>query len=279
MLFVSKIIACNGAGVGDCCAGIRNYSRIIVNVALTSAPVRTRSPLLFTRFSSSSVCTTKTATPSIFGRTYVMNLVQRPFTTSSTTTTNQDHENQSSSNLLHYTDSEKKWKVYLSGEIHTNWRDEIATGIEYHELPIELSSPILNHVDSDDCGAYILGMSEERPVWDAMGAKMNAIRTQTFIKDADIVIVKFGEQYRQWNAAYDVGYAAAHNKSLIIIHPPSLSHMLKEVNASANVVCTTTQQAIDTLHYVIYGELPSVPKDGDQYIPIANRLGKGNPNP
>ena len=112
-----------------------------------------------------------------------------------------------------------------------------------------------------------------------LGAKMNAIRTQTAIRDADIVVVKFGEQYRQWNAAFDAGYAAALGKPIITLHPPSLSHMLKEVNAAANVVCTEPEQVVQSLIYVMSGELPSAPKDGDNYVPIADRLGKGNPNP
>lgn len=136
-----------------------------------------------------------------------------------------------------------------------------------------------SHVDSDDCGAYILGMTEQRAHWDMMGAKMNLIRTQTALRDADIVVVKFGEQYRQWNAAFDAGYAAALGKSIITLHPPSLSHMLKEVNASANVVCTESEQVVQTLAYVIAGMLPPAPKDGANYVPIADRLGKGNPNP
>jgi YtoQ family protein len=88
-----------------------------------------------------------------------------------------------------------------------------------------------------------------------MGAKMNAIRTQTLLRQCDVLIVKFGEQYRQWNAALDVGYATAHHKSIITIHPPSLSHMLKEVNACANVVCTNPEQAVHTVQYIIHGDL------------------------
>jgi YtoQ family protein len=175
--------------------------------------------------------------------------------------------------------SAKLWNVYLSGEIHTSWREEIINGCKRCELPIVFTHPVLDHTKSDDCGAYILGMTEERPQWDMISAKMNAIRTQTLLNDSDIVIVKFGEQYRQWNAAYDVGYAKARNKSIITIHPPSLSHMLKEINAVANVVCQDTEEAIQTLQYVVYGRLPDRPKDGSDYIPIADRLGKGNPNP
>jgi len=107
---------------------------------------------------------------------------------------------------------------------------------------------------------------------------MNSLRTQTLLSDADIVVVRFGEKYRQWNAAFDAGYATALGKPVITLHPPQLSHMLKEVNASAKVVCEEPQQVVDTLAYVIRGDLPS-PRDGDKYIPIADRLGKGNPNP
>mmetsp|Transcript_24900 Transcript_24900/g.37623 ORF Transcript_24900/g.37623 Transcript_24900/m.37623 type:complete len:209 (-) Transcript_24900:121-747(-) len=174
---------------------------------------------------------------------------------------------------------EKIWNVYLSGEIHSDWREVIAHGIREKELSVTITAPNTSHEDSDDCGAIILGMEEERKNWDKISASMNAIRTQTLIKDSDIVVVRFGEKYRQWNAAFDAGYATALGKSTIILHPPSISHMLKEVNASANVVCEEPTQVVDTLAYVIRGELPKVPKDGDSFIPIADRLGKGNPNP
>ena len=128
-------------------------------------------------------------------------------------------------------------------------------------------------------GAIILGMEEKRANWDRIGANMNSVRTKALIKDADVVVVRFGEKYRQWNAAFDAGYAAALGKSIITLHPPSLSHMLKEVNASASVVCEEPEQVVDTLAYVIRGELPSTPRDGDNYVPIADRLGAGHPNP
>jgi len=94
----------------------------------------------------------------------------------------------------------KTWNVYLSGEIHSDWREVIAKGIESKNLPVHLTSPNTSHEDSDDCGAYILGMEEKRPNWDKIGANMNSVRTTTLIKDADIVVVRFGEKYRQWNA-------------------------------------------------------------------------------
>lgn len=58
---------------------------------------------------------------------------------------------------------------------------------------------------------------------------MNAIRTQTLIRDADVV-VRFGDQYRQWNAAFDAGYAAALGKPIVT---PELDHALKEVDRAA----------------------------------------------
>ena len=165
------------------------------------------------------------------------------------------------------------------GEIHTDWRNVVAQGVTEKKLPIILTSPNTCHEDSDDCGAYILGMQEERSNWDMIGAKMNSIRTKTLLQDADVVVVKFGDKYRQWNAAFDAGMASAWGKSLIVLHPPALSHMLKEVDAAANVVCEEPEQVVQTLAYITTGALPDTPKDRDSYIPIADRLGKGNPNP
>eukprot|EP01083_Nonionella_stella_P259312 885548_1 len=96
--------------------------------------------------------------------------------------------------------SNKIWQVYLSGEIHSDWRDVIANGIKTKSLPVHLTSPNTSHEDSDDCGAIILGMEEKRTNWDKLGGNMNNIRTKTLIKDADLVVVRFGEKYRQWNA-------------------------------------------------------------------------------
>ena len=98
------------------------------------------------------------------------------------------------------------------------------------------------------------------------------------IDEADVVVVRFGEKYRQWNAAFDAGYAAAHSKPIITLHPPAISHMLKEVNAAAMSVCEEPEQVVQILDYTLTGRLPK-PKDGDAFIPIVDRLGKGNPNP
>ena len=145
-------------------------------------------------------------------------------------------------------------KVYLSGEIHTDWREEITQSCADKE--ITFMSPITIHESSDDCGVAILG-DEPNKFWhDHKGAKINAIRTRKGIEDADIVVVCFGEKYKQWNAAFDAGYAAALGKSLIILHQAAHQHPLKEIDAAALAVAETPQQIVQILNYVLDGTLP-----------------------
>jgi len=140
--------------------------------------------------------------------------------------------------------------IYLSGEIHSDWREQIAQGIQAQDLPVTILSPVTDHTASDDVGVSILGQ-EEAPFWkDHKAAKINSIRIKTAIEKADIVIVKFGDKYRQWNAAFEAGYAVAKGKSVITIHPPELTHPLKEVDASAVAVAETPAQVVEILHYV-----------------------------
>jgi len=152
--------------------------------------------------------------------------------------------------------SEREWKVYLSGEIHSDWRARIAEGVREAGLPVRLDAPVCVHEDSDDCGTVILGREDDAFWHDRKGATMNAIRTRTLIGEADVVVVRFGEKYRQWNAAFDAGMAAALGKALITLHDPSVNHALKEVDAAALAVCETPEQVVQTLAYVIRGELP-----------------------
>ena len=147
------------------------------------------------------------------------------------------------------------WKVYLSGEIHSDWRSEIAEAVREMGLQIEFSGPNTCHQDSDDCGAIILGEPESAFVRDNMGAKVNAIRTRKLIADADIVVVRFGDKYRQWNAAFDAGTAAALGKSLVVQHAPQLTHALKEVDAAALAVAENPRQVVEILQYVMTGKL------------------------
>lgn len=143
-----------------------------------------------------------------------------------------------------------KYKVYLSGEIHSNWREEIMEGARALGLPIEFSTPVVTHDVSDNVGIDILGL-EDSGFWkDHKAAKINAIRIKSGIENADLVIIKFGEKYRQWNAAFDAGQAAALGKSYIVIHPEDFTHALKEVDAQAMAVAQTSDQVVKILKYV-----------------------------
>ncbi|MDA9755311.1 YtoQ family protein [bacterium] len=145
--------------------------------------------------------------------------------------------------------------IYLAGEIHSDWRDEIIQLTKKNDLNVKFSSPVTDHDASDNCGVEILG-NEQTQFWkDNKGAKLNAIRTRKEIENSDIVIVKFGEKYKQWNAAFDAGYAAALNKSLIIIHSDEHQHALKEVDAAALAVVKNNDQVVKILNYVINGKL------------------------
>lgn len=149
----------------------------------------------------------------------------------------------------------KLWSIYLSGEIHTDWRQRIEDGATTAGLPVEFFAPVTDHSASDDCGAVILG-EEDLPFWhDRKGAQMNAIRTRTLISRADIVVVRFGDKYKQWNAAFDAGFAAALGKSLIVMHGPDHQHPLKEVDAAALAVCEHPEQVVRMLRYILDGSL------------------------
>ena len=139
--------------------------------------------------------------------------------------------------------------VYLSGEIHTEWRNEIINKSNELNLPIEFLSPNTNHELSDDVGVEILGKEDKKFWHDHKSAKINSIRTKNAIDRSDIVIVKFGEKYKQWNAAFDAGYASAMSKSLIIIHSDENQHALKEIDSVAHAVVKNVDEVIKILNY------------------------------
>lgn len=148
------------------------------------------------------------------------------------------------------------WRVYLAGEIHSDWRERIESGAAEAGLPVVFSAPVTDHAASDDAGTGTLG-EEAEPFWrDHMGAGVNAIRTQTLIRAADVVVVRFGDKYRQWNAAFDAGFAAALGKPTITLHDTELDHALKEVDRAAQATARTPEQVVDVLRYVVRGELP-----------------------
>ena len=145
-------------------------------------------------------------------------------------------------------------KIYLSGEIHTDWRERIVAGAA--GMDVEFAGPVTDHAASDDCGVAILGAEENKFWHDHKGAKLNAIRTRRGIEGADVVVVRFGEKYKQWNAAFDAGYAAALGKAIVVLSPPEHQHALKEVHAAALAVAEEPEQVVDILRYVLTGALP-----------------------
>ncbi len=148
------------------------------------------------------------------------------------------------------------WNIYLSGEIHSDWREQIEAGVKAAELPVNLTSPNTDHASSDDCGDQILGAENDSFWKDHKASKINSIRIRNMIDKADVVIVRFGDKYKQWNAACDAGYAAALGKSIITLHDPELTHALKEVDGAATAVAQTPEQVVNILEYVINGALP-----------------------
>jgi YtoQ family protein len=144
-------------------------------------------------------------------------------------------------------------KVYLSGEIHSDWREVIIAGAQ--GLDVEFSTPVTHHETSDDCGVAIMGVEDDKFWHDNKSAKLNAIRTRRGIENADVVVVRFGAKYKQWNAAFDAGYAAALGKSLIVLHGADHNHALKEVDAAALAVAQEPEQVVQILRYVLTGEI------------------------
>ena len=143
-------------------------------------------------------------------------------------------------------------KVYLSGEIHTDWRERIIEGCKEQNLSISFSSAVTDHEASDSAGD-VLGAETDGFWRDHKSAKVNALRTKTLIERCDIAVIRFGDKYKQWNAAFDAGYCAALGKPYITLHSEALVHPLKEVNASAQAWATSPEQIIDILKYTVEG--------------------------
>ncbi|MTI21228.1 YtoQ family protein [Fulvivirga sp. RKSG066] len=142
------------------------------------------------------------------------------------------------------------FNIFLSGEIHSSWRDNLIQKAEKLNLPVDFSGPVTDHDASDNIGVNALG-DEPQSFWkDHKAAKINAVRIKNGIENADLVVIKFGEKYRQWNAAFDAGYAAALGKSYIVIHPEDFTHALKEVDAQAMAVARDEDQVIEMLQYL-----------------------------
>lgn len=144
----------------------------------------------------------------------------------------------------------KTWTVYLSGEIHTDWRQQIEQGASALSLPVEFVSAVTNHEASDAAGD-VLG-AEENSFWrDHKSSKVNSIRTKNMIENCDMAVVRFGDKYKQWNAAFDAGMCAALGKPYITLHDESIIHPLKEVDGAAMAWAQTPEQIVEILKYVI----------------------------
>lgn len=143
-----------------------------------------------------------------------------------------------------------EWTVYLSGEIHTDWREQIEQGAQSHNLPIKFTSAVTNHEASDAAGDFLAPSSDG--FWrDHKSSKVNGIRTKTMIEACDIAIVRFGDKYKQWNAAFDAGYCAALNKPYVTLHDENIIHPLKEVDAAAMAWAQNPDEVVSILKYVI----------------------------
>mgnify|MGYP002633240907 CR=1 FL=1 len=141
------------------------------------------------------------------------------------------------------------WKIYLSGEIHSDWRQQLIDGASANNLPIEFTSAVTDHEASDAAGD-LLG-AEQNPFWrDHKSSKVNAIRTKTHIQDCDIAVIRFGDKFKQWNAAFDAGFCTAIGKPYITLHDEEIIHALKEVDASAMAWAKTPSQIVEILKYV-----------------------------
>ena len=145
------------------------------------------------------------------------------------------------------------WTVYLSGEIHTDWRDQIKQGAAERGLDIEFTSAVTNHEASDAAGDILGGVSDG--FWrDHQSSKVNAIRTRTQIEKCDVAVVRFGDKYKQWNAAFDAGFCAALGKPYITLHNDDIVHPLKEVDGAAMAWAKTPEQVVEILNYVVSAE-------------------------
>ncbi|MBZ2168258.1 YtoQ family protein [Marinobacter sp. F4216] len=141
------------------------------------------------------------------------------------------------------------WTVYLSGEIHTDWREQIQAGAYEAGLPVEFTAPVTDH-DASDAAGDLLGKPENQFWRDHQSSKVNGIRTKTMLEQCDLAVIRFGDKYKQWNAAFDAGYCAALGTPYITLHGDDIVHPLKEVDAAAMAWAQTPEQVVEILKYV-----------------------------
>jgi YtoQ family protein len=140
--------------------------------------------------------------------------------------------------------------VYLAGEIHSGWRDELREHLSQRGLPVRFVGPQERHDRSDSVGEDILGAQPSARFRDLVGAGVNTLRTRVLLRRADLVVAYFGDQYRQWNTAADAGAAVASGVPLLLVRAPELTHALKELDAMATFTVETLEQAAEAIAYV-----------------------------
>lgn len=144
--------------------------------------------------------------------------------------------------------------VYLAGQIHDGWRDNLRNKAETMKLTIDFVGPMEVHERSDNIGEEIFGQQPNPVLKDEAASAINNLRTKVLLNKADIVVALFGESYKQWNTAVDAGEAVAQGKPLILIRPENLHHALKELSNRAQVVVETEEQALQAIKYIFETE-------------------------
>lgn len=140
--------------------------------------------------------------------------------------------------------------VYLAGEIHTSWRQDLMDKAREKGLDLEFVSPQLIHDRSDNIGEDVQGTQPNAYFRDLAASDINNFRTEVLLKKSDVVVALFGEQYKQWNTAMDLSTGIALGKPTIMIRPESLIHPLKELSRKSNVTVSTVDQAAEVLAYI-----------------------------
>ena len=142
--------------------------------------------------------------------------------------------------------------IYLAGEIHSPWRDELRALLEARGLPAEISyvGPQEVHERSDDVGEDVLGEQPNQRYRDLLGGKINNLRRRVQMNRADLAVAYFGPKYRQWNTAADAGAAAALDIPLILVRDVEHLHALKDLDAFAAITVETLEQAAEVIAYI-----------------------------
>lgn len=140
--------------------------------------------------------------------------------------------------------------VYLAGQIHDDWRNDLEKKAKEKGLPLQFVSPQTNHDRSDSVGEDILGEQPGNVYRDDAASSINNLRTTVLMNKSDLVIALFGEKYKQWNTAMDAATAINQGIPTILVRPESLHHPLKELSNKANVTVETIEQALDVIGYI-----------------------------